>query len=164
MTDPNNCGSVGNPVPPSGYLHANWSCVNGQVVMTSCVSGYFNANGSTVDGCEWQQDVFEPNDTQATARNMGNVQLGGSVTVNPNLTPNNADWFKATSTGCTIFPLVLCNTKVSVTGFFGTVFIQRDDGPTVGNGQTESSSEVHSYFVEVIGGGYSLYQIHYENN
>src|SRR5206468_1104288 len=95
-TDTANCGAVGRAVPPPGTLHGIYGCVNGQVVLTGCVTGYFNANGTIVDGCEWAADQYEPNDTQSTATNFGSFGLGGSFVVNANMTPGNDDWFAFT--------------------------------------------------------------------
>jgi hypothetical protein len=50
-------------------------------VLVSCVPGFFDANGSPVDGCEYQQDQFEPNDTQGTAEFMGQFGEGSGRTV-----------------------------------------------------------------------------------
>ncbi len=52
LTDPANCGAAGRPIPANGTLHANWACVNGTAVITSCVLGWVDANGSPIDGCE----------------------------------------------------------------------------------------------------------------
>jgi hypothetical protein len=172
-TDVNNCGSVGNKVPSGGTLHANWACVNGQVVITSCVSGWFNANGSSIDGCEWQQDPFEPNDTQGSAHFVGTFPQGSSASVVANVTPGNDDWFAFQSSCSGLF--VNCTTNISViadSSFVLNVFIVRDDNVTFpgGNGWSNTfqsgfgTTVTHTYYVEVKGTGYGAYHINYSNS
>lgn len=52
MTDPANCSALGSAVPASGTNHANYACVGGQVVITSCQSGRANVDGNISNGCE----------------------------------------------------------------------------------------------------------------
>jgi hypothetical protein len=79
-TDPANCGSVGTAIPPSGYLHANWACSAGVITLSGCVSGWFNTNGSVVDGCETQADPDPSGNTQATAISLGSLDCIDSNT------------------------------------------------------------------------------------
>jgi len=163
LTDPNNCGSVGRKVPVSGYLNANWACAGGQFVITSCVSGYFNANGSNIDGCEWQQDGFEPNDMQGTATNLGTLSRGSTTSRNANVTPGNPDWFTGAASCSGLF--VFCSPKITVSGGAVSVTIFRDDGEPLSNGVADPSSfelTSHQYFVEVQG-NYQTYLLTFAN-
>ena len=49
-TDIKNCGAVGNDA--SKLPHATGACVNGQVVLVACDSGWTDSNGIVADGCE----------------------------------------------------------------------------------------------------------------
>ena len=147
MTDPNNCGSVGNRVP-SG-LHANWACAAGAVVLVSCQAGYFNANGATADGCEFQTDSFEPNDTLATPSKLGSLSPGGSLSLFANLTPLNDDWFQFSTNGCSVFSLchVLIQPSANVAGI---VQITREDGLALAPNATDTTSVGHTYTIHVV--------------
>jgi len=159
-TDPNNCGAVGRKIPVPGYLNANWACAAGQFVITSCVSGYFDANGSPVDGCEWHEDGYEPNDTQASAGNLGSHSPGSSLTVNANTTPGNDDWFVVTSADCSIF--TGCTTQITVSGPVSTTILRGGSTP-IGNGASDFTFTGAQYYV-LVQGGYATYQIHYSNS
>jgi hypothetical protein len=50
MTDPKNCGTVGNDV--SNVPHGVGACVNGMAQIGSCLPGYYDVNGVVNDGCE----------------------------------------------------------------------------------------------------------------
>ena len=164
--DPNNCGIVGRSIPPPGALNAIWACVNGNVVLVSCLTGYFNANGSTIDGCEWHQDQYEPNDAQGGAADLGPLPRGAQADVSPNLTPNNPDWFRITTSGCLVL-FADCHMQITVTAANATITIVRDDGLFIGNGQTDVdlSGSTHTYFVEVVDNGnfFTNYTIHFSN-
>jgi hypothetical protein len=96
--NPNNCGAVGNAVPPSGSMHANWACSNGTIVLTSCVSGWVDVNGNPVDGCETQADPDPSGNTQATATSLGSLDcfdtnvknIGGQTAIASTL---DNDWY-----------------------------------------------------------------------
>jgi hypothetical protein len=166
--DPQNCGTVGQSIPPPGSLNANWACVNGIAVLVGCLPGYFNANLDPVDGCEWHQDQYEPNDTQGTAANLGSLLRGSPQTsVSPNLTPNNPDWFRITTAGCT--PFAPCHMQITVNNVGGaTITILRDDGRQIGNGQMDVDpfGNTHTYFVGVVGNGnvFTNYTINFSNS
>jgi collagen triple helix repeat protein len=151
-SDPQNCGQLGNAVPADGSLHAHWACVNGQVVLTGCVAGYFDANGNSADGCELQADGFEPNDSRPTATALGTLSPGASRTILANLTPQNEDWYQISTAGCSL--LAQCSFRV--TGSVGTasVTITRDDGATVLLGSTDQTTSSHTYTIRVAGTGY----------
>jgi hypothetical protein len=160
-TDPLNCGSVGTVIPPPGTFHANWACVAGTVTLTSCVSGWFNADGSPVNGCEWQADPFEPNDVQGQAMFVGTINPGGTVVVNANLTPFNDDWFVATMTcfnifGCSVGP-------ITASGNFTLVQILRDGTTQIPNSSSDFVFGDHQYYVHVLGTTYTNYQINFTN-
>jgi hypothetical protein len=158
-SDSNNCGGLGNAIPAPGALHANWACVAGSTTIQSCVSGFFDQNGSSVDGCEFRADPYEPNDGQNTAASAGTgLNPGRSVTVDANLTPGNDDWYRFDTSNC--FGLTpQCHVAVDIQAGPGVAgfTVQRDDG-VVGSRDTTSSS--HTYFIHVIAGagyvGYTL--------
>ena len=64
MTSLLHCGAVGNAV---NIPNATGACAGGVPVLV-CDPGWFNVNGSLVDGCEFREDAFEPNDSSAAAR------------------------------------------------------------------------------------------------
>ena len=87
MTNPNHCGQVGHPVPSAP--NATVGCLGGVAVVVSCNAGWFNVNGSVVDGCEFREDLYEQNDTSATAR-----PLSWGPTIIANVAPQgDEDWF-----------------------------------------------------------------------
>jgi hypothetical protein len=104
LVDPNNCGSIGNHVPSPGTLHANWACSNGTIVLTSCVPGWTNVNGSPVDGCEAQVDPDSTGNTQGTAILLGSQDCFDSNTRSFSgaiANPNDNDWYAVSATGGT---------------------------------------------------------------
>jgi hypothetical protein len=101
-SDPDNCGAVGNAIPPDGYQHANWTCNNGSIAIRGCVTGWLDLNGSVMDGCEAQADPDLNGNTQNTAINLGpqdcfdnNVRtITGSIA-----TPLDNDWYVVQADG-----------------------------------------------------------------
>jgi hypothetical protein len=101
LVDSNNCGSVGNRVPSPGSLHANWACANGTVVLTSCVSGWTDANHSAVDGCEEPVDPDPTGNTQGTAIYLGTQDCSDGTFRSLNGVIANSsdnDWYSVTAT------------------------------------------------------------------
>ena len=81
------CGSVQMGTP---------GCVGGQCVVASCTGGYFNVNGSYLDGCECQQDIYDnTGGTCANAYNLGDLNdNGASKTVSGRIVPDSdVDWY-----------------------------------------------------------------------
>jgi hypothetical protein len=102
MTNPQHCGSVGHAIPSPGTLHANWACAGGTAVITSCVTGWANANGSVVDGCETQTDPDPSGNTQATAINLGSQDCFDSdtTTINGSIVSTlDDDWYFVNAIG-----------------------------------------------------------------
>jgi collagen triple helix repeat protein len=102
LTDPNNCGTPGNAVPAAGFLHADWGCVNGSIVLLACVRGWSNLNGSPVDGCEAAFDADPTGNTQATAISLGSQSCddGISQSVSGSIdSVNDDDWYHVFATG-----------------------------------------------------------------
>jgi hypothetical protein len=60
LTDPLNCGTLGNDVTDD-FFNAEGFCANGQAAIGDCVTGWFNLDGQTLNGCEWAGD--QDNDT-----------------------------------------------------------------------------------------------------
>ena len=95
MTSLLHCGAVGNAV---NIPNATGACAGGVPVLVSCDPGWFNVNGSLVDGCEFREDAFEPNDSSAAARFLA---WGSMITAN--VAPQgDEDWFRYNAS-CTFF-------------------------------------------------------------
>ena len=102
LTDPKNCGGVGNVVPPNGTLNANWACSAGAIVLTSCVAGWVNLNGNTADGCEVQADPDPSGNTQATAIDLGSMDCFDATTKTISgfiVSALDNDWYVVHATG-----------------------------------------------------------------
>ena len=90
LTDVNNCGAVGHVV---SLPNATAACVNGVGVIVTCNAGFYDVDGSPVDGCEVQADSFP--DTYETAQPVGTL-IGGDVVLRTgNILPaSDHDWFR----------------------------------------------------------------------
>jgi len=151
MTDPANCGAVGNVA----FLpHATAACVGGTVVLVACHTGWQNLNGSLVDGCEWQMDNFEPNNSMGAA---SNVEWGNLVA---NIGQQDQDWF-VYHAECDLF--IPCSPRFNL-AMNGTGQIEvYEDGAFV-NAHFASVSvgqrfTNHVYHVRVVGPPGSSYQL-----
>jgi hypothetical protein len=148
MTDPANCGALGQVV---NIPNAIGACVGGVAVLVSCDAGWFNVNGSLVDGCEFRADVFEPNDSSAAARFVSWGQ-----TVMANIAPQNEeDWYRYHA-NCTIFDP--CSPTFAFSGS-GTMEVY-EDGALVGSSSLVALSfrtMDHVYTVRIRGAYGSSY-------
>jgi hypothetical protein len=149
-TDPANCGTVGHRIPSNGTLNANWACSAGVAALIGCSSGFFDANSSIVDGCEFHQDPAEPNDTRAGARFLSSMSIGSTSTFTANLTPNNDDWYVFTTNGCSVF--TPCN--VTVTARSGLpagalTFIRDTNAAVLASGDVDVVTTNHQYFIHI---------------
>jgi hypothetical protein len=68
MTDPLNCGALGNLV---SFPHAMGACVNGQAVLTACIGENYDVDHSTSNGCERLQPYMSH--TPSTAQTIGSL-------------------------------------------------------------------------------------------
>ncbi len=57
QTDPDNCGACGAPCRPA---HGTGECAGGVCTILACEPGWVDANGSPVDGCEYECSVSRP--------------------------------------------------------------------------------------------------------
>ena len=122
MTSLLHCGAVGNAV---NIPNATGACAGGVPVLVSCDPGWFNVNGSLVDGCEFREDAFEPNDSSAAARFLA---WGSMITAN--VAPQgDEDWFRYNAS-CTFFDT--CSPAFTFSGS-GTMAVF-EDGIQVGSG------------------------------
>jgi hypothetical protein len=139
MTDPANCGAVGQAV---NIPHATGACAGGVAVLVSCNAGWFNVNGSLVDGCELQEDVYEQNDSSGAARPL----LWGQTIV-ANIAPQgDEDWFRYNA-NCFLF----CSLRFTFSGS-GTMAVY-EDGALVGSGPVVElfPTSNHVYTVRIQG-------------
>ena len=151
MTSLAHCGSVGNAV---NIPNAIGACVGGVAVLVSCQSGWFNVNGSIVDGCELREDVYEPNDSSAAAR-----FISWGTTTMANVAPQgDEDWYRLLA-NCNIFDF--CNPAFTFSGS-GTMDVF-EDGSLVGSGpivQLFTRTQDHDYTVRIrgtYGSSYTFY-------
>jgi hypothetical protein len=147
MTDPANCGAVGQAV---NIPHATGACAGGVAVLVSCDAGWFNANGSLVDGCEFHEDVYEPNDSSGAAR-----LLSWGSTISANFAPQgDEDWFRYNAS-C----FFVCSLRFTFSGS-GTMDVY-EDGNLVDSGSvvTLSRTSDHFYTVRILGAYGSSYTL-----
>ena len=142
MTSTAHCGAVGNAV---NIPNATGACAAGVAVLVACNPGWFNVNGSLVDGCEFREDGFEPNDSSAAAR-----LLSWGPTFTANVAPQvDEDWFRYNA-NCTF--LDLCFPAFTFNGS-GTMTVYEDGSP-VGSGsvvELDFRTQDHVYTVRISG-------------
>jgi hypothetical protein len=99
MTDPKNCGTVGNDV--SNLPHAVGACVNGTAQIASCLPGHFDMDTVVSDGCEVQDDGA--GGSLGAATGIGSLGSGSSASRTGLRDPLADDWYRVTCpTGCTV--------------------------------------------------------------
>ena len=142
MTSTAHCGAVGNAV---NIPNATGACAGGVAVLVACNPGWFNVNGSLVDGCEFREDAFEPNDSSASAR-----PLSWGPTITANVAPQgDDDWFRYNAT-CDFF--LPCFPTFTFSGS-GTMDVF-EDGGLVGSGavvELDFRTQDHVYTVRIRG-------------
>ena len=150
MTSLLHCGAVGNAV---NIPNATGACAGGVPVLVSRDPGWFNVNGSLVDGCEFREDAFEPNDSSAAARFLA---WGSMITAN--VAPQgDEDWFRYNAS-CTFFDT--CSPAFTFSGS-GTMAVF-EDGIQVGSGavvQLSPRTQDHTYTVRITGTYGSSYSL-----
>jgi hypothetical protein len=147
LTDPNNCGSVGNVVHiPNGI----GACSGGVAVLVSCNAGWFNVDGSPLNGCELHEDAYEQNDTSDDARLLS---WGPTITANV-AGQGDDDWYRYDS-DCFFF----CSLRFAVSG--GAAMDVYEDGTLVQSGSvvTLSRSFDAVYTVRIRGAYGSSYTL-----
>jgi hypothetical protein len=123
MTDPANCGAVGNQIPASGTNHATYGCVQGTAVVMSCDPGWTDANLSVDDGCETAGDPDGSGNIRADAVTIGTLvcdttaQRSGSIA---NAADN--DWYLVQAPG------VGCALEATISGTGAVFDVQTDRG------------------------------------
>ena len=155
MTSTAHCGAVGNAV---NIPNAIGACAGGVAVLVACNSGWFNVNGSLVDGCEFREDAFEPNDSSSSAR-----PLSWGQTITANVAPQgDEDWFRYNA-NCDFF--LPCNPVFTFSGS-GTMDVF-EDGGLVGSGpvvEVDFRTQDHVYTVRIRGTYGSSYTLQATEN
>jgi hypothetical protein len=81
--------------PPAA--NGSVDCVSGRCTMVSCVAGWFDADGSSANGCECELEASEGRDaTCATAFDLGSFpDTGADLTIRGKVAPTgDEDWFQ----------------------------------------------------------------------
>jgi hypothetical protein len=143
FTDPNNCGAVGNHIPPDGFNNANYGCSSGHTVIVSCRFPYLNSNGNVADGCEALGDPDPTGNTKATAIDLGNMDCGNfdTQTITGQIVSElDNDWYVVHATGgdtffCLVNDLDFQSLNWSASSGFGYDVISSNCGlcPTTTN-------------------------------
>ncbi|MCU0657003.1 MAG: MopE-related protein [Polyangiaceae bacterium] len=108
-TSNNNCGTCGNTCANTANATA-MTCSGGGCQVATCATGFFNVDGNGSNGCECAEDPV--GNTCAAAINLGNVNIGQTVSQTRNLTGANnqdEDWFQVTfpaAASCSYSPTI----------------------------------------------------------